>query len=67
MVSSAIYRYYPSRDDLLTALIVEAYQAVGEAAELAEAGVRRADHLGRWLAFDRRGPGLGPGTRRSTR
>jgi AcrR family transcriptional regulator len=51
MVSSAIYRYYPSRDDLLTALIIEAYQAVGEAAELAEAGVRRADHLGRWLAL----------------
>ena len=29
MASSAIYRYFPSRDDLLTALIVDAYDAVG--------------------------------------
>ncbi|MFF7340277.1 TetR/AcrR family transcriptional regulator [Streptomyces sp. NPDC008163] len=35
MVSSALYRYFPSRDDLLTALIVDAYDAVGEAAERA--------------------------------
>jgi AcrR family transcriptional regulator len=33
MVSSALYRYYPSRDDLLTALIIDAYDAVGTAAE----------------------------------
>ena len=51
MVSSALYRYFPSRDDLLTALIVDAYDAVGAAAEsaLAEA----ADSLGhrsRWIA-----------------
>ena len=39
MVSSAVYRYFPSRDDLLTALIVDAYDAVGDAAE---AGARRA-------------------------
>ena len=30
MVSSAVYRYFPSRDDLLTALIIDAYDAVGE-------------------------------------
>lgn len=35
MVSSAVYRYVPSRDDLLTVLVVEAYDAVGEAAERA--------------------------------
>jgi AcrR family transcriptional regulator len=29
MVSSALYRYFPSRDDLLTALIVDAYDAPG--------------------------------------
>jgi AcrR family transcriptional regulator len=50
MVSSALYRYFPSRDDLLTALIVDAYDAVGAAAERAEAAVDRADLLGRWLA-----------------
>jgi len=35
MVSSALYRYFPSRDDLLTALIIDAYDALGEAAEVA--------------------------------
>jgi AcrR family transcriptional regulator len=40
MVSSALYRYYPSRDDLLTALIIDAYNAIGEAAESAIAGTR---------------------------
>jgi AcrR family transcriptional regulator len=33
MVSSAIYRYFPSRDDLLTALIIEAYDDLGACAE----------------------------------
>jgi AcrR family transcriptional regulator len=33
MVSSALYRYYPSRDELLTALIIDAYDAIGDAAE----------------------------------
>lgn len=37
MASSALYRYFPSRDDLLTALIVDAYDAVGERAEAARA------------------------------
>ncbi|MCK7626609.1 TetR/AcrR family transcriptional regulator [Streptomyces sp. RS10V-4] len=35
MASSALYRYFPSRDELLTALIVDAYDAVGRAAERA--------------------------------
>jgi AcrR family transcriptional regulator len=35
MVSSAIYRYFPSRDDLLTALIIDAYDALGAAVETA--------------------------------
>jgi AcrR family transcriptional regulator len=43
MASSAVYRYFPSRDDLLTALIVEAYDALGAAAEAAEAAAPRAD------------------------
>lgn len=42
MVSSAVYRYFPSRDDLLTALIVQSYEAIGEAAEAADAGADRA-------------------------
>ena len=50
MASSAIYRYFPSRDDLLTALIVDAYDAVGAAAEAADAGCAREDFGGRWQA-----------------
>ncbi|MCJ0875216.1 TetR/AcrR family transcriptional regulator [Streptomyces sp. AP-93] len=52
MVSSALYRYFPSRDELLTALIVDAYNSVGAAAEgadarsLAAGGTPRA----RWAA-----------------
>lgn len=54
MVSSAIYRYYASRDDLLTALILDAYNSLGEAAELAGASmVDRTDYLGRWVAVAR--------------
>lgn len=53
MASSAVYRYYPSRDDLLTALIVDAYDALGTAAEQAEAAVERADLRGRLRATAR--------------
>ncbi|MFF2402506.1 TetR/AcrR family transcriptional regulator [Streptomyces goshikiensis] len=42
MVSSALYRYFPSRDELLTALIVDAYDSVGAAAEEADARARAA-------------------------
>ena len=41
MVSSAIYRYVDSRDDLLTRLIIEAYDSLGGTAEAAVAGKRR--------------------------
>jgi AcrR family transcriptional regulator len=35
MTPSALYRYYPSRDAILTALITDAYDSVGEAVERA--------------------------------
>jgi AcrR family transcriptional regulator len=50
MVSSALYRYFPSRDDLLTALIIDAYDALGQAAEDAEAGAA-AGPRERWRAM----------------
>jgi AcrR family transcriptional regulator len=50
MANSAIYRYFPSRDHLLTALIIESYDEVGEAVERAEAPVPRDDLRGRWRA-----------------
>ena len=50
MVSSALYRYFPSRDDLLTALIIDAYNALGDRAEQAVAALPRADVRSRWRA-----------------
>lgn len=50
LVSSALYRYFPSRDELLTELIVEAYDDLGATTEAAEAQVDRADIEGRWMA-----------------
>jgi AcrR family transcriptional regulator len=51
MVSSAVYRYFPSRDELLTALIIEAYDEMGATVEKAESAVRRRDLAGRWRAI----------------
>lgn len=53
MVSSAVYRYVASRDDLLTLLIIDAYDALGDAAEQAEARVPRDDLDGRLVAVAR--------------
>jgi len=53
MVSSALYRYFPSRDDLLTALIVDAYDAIGNRAELALAGSQGAAPGDRWVTVCR--------------
>jgi AcrR family transcriptional regulator len=50
MVSSGIYRYFKSRDQLLTALIVDAYEALGGAVEEADGRCKRADFAGRWSA-----------------
>ena len=55
MASSALYRYFPSRDDLLTALIIDAYDAVGAEAEAAlEAAESAGDApIARWQAVCR--------------
>ncbi|MFE9096861.1 TetR/AcrR family transcriptional regulator [Streptomyces sp. NPDC007264] len=50
MVSSALYRYFPSRDDLLTALIIDAYDSLGEAAEAAHAEAGTLAPARRWVA-----------------
>jgi AcrR family transcriptional regulator len=51
MVSSAVYRYFPSRDDLLTRLIIDGYDALGVAAENADDP--SAAPMARWLAVCR--------------
>lgn len=43
MASSAIYRYFASRDELLTRLIIDSYDSLGAAVEAAEARVPRDD------------------------
>lgn len=53
MVSSAVYRYFPSRDDLLTALIVDAYEDLADAIEHGERKAKRADLRARWFAAGR--------------
>lgn len=54
MVPSALYRYFPSRDSLLTALIIEAYEEAGAVARRAEQEAAPASGLARWLAVCRR-------------
>src|SRR3954453_18740889 len=51
MVSSAGYRYFPSRDDLLPRLIIDGYEALGAAAE--EADDPTAAPAERWLTVCR--------------
>ncbi|MGY1855311.1 TetR/AcrR family transcriptional regulator [Modestobacter sp. SYSU DS0290] len=51
MVSSAVYRYFPSRDELLTRLIIDGYNALGEAAERADDPAEPP--LTRWLGVCR--------------
>jgi AcrR family transcriptional regulator len=48
MAPSALYRYFASRDELLTELIVDAYHSLADAMESAVA--RAADDLERWMA-----------------
>ncbi len=60
MVSSAIYRYVDSRDELLTRLIVEAYESLGSRCRVRRRGQCRATRcrtLGRHGGGD---PRLGP-------
>jgi AcrR family transcriptional regulator len=45
MASSAVYRYFASRDELLTAMIIDAYDALGSTAEAAEAAGGFADRF----------------------
>jgi AcrR family transcriptional regulator len=51
--SSALYRYFSNRDELLTALIIDAYNDLGVCTERAEQPVDRLDLIGRWRAASR--------------
>ncbi len=50
MPSSGIYRYFSTRDELLTRLIIEAYDSVGAAAEASQVEAADADLATRFAA-----------------
>jgi len=53
VVSSAVYRYVSSRDELLTLLVVDAYDELGDAVDRAVDAVDPADHRDRFLTLGR--------------
>lgn len=53
VVSSAVYRYVANRDELLTLLLVDAYDELGDAVDLAVNAMPPKDHAGRFKALGR--------------
>jgi AcrR family transcriptional regulator len=51
MASSALYRYFASYDELITALCVDAYDAVADGLAAARDTRPADDHAGRWWAI----------------
>ncbi|HEY8664088.1 MAG TPA: WHG domain-containing protein, partial [Propionibacteriaceae bacterium] len=51
MASSALFRYFHNRDALLTALIIDSYSSLAEAAETAEAQLHEGTIQDRWMAI----------------
>lgn len=51
ITAPAIYNYFPSRDDLVTALIVDAYNSLGDSQEGALANLPADDHASRLSAL----------------
>lgn len=51
MTTPALYRYFQNRDDLVTALVVEAYTELCEVTENAVEGIDESDLAARFLAF----------------
>ena len=53
VVSSAVYRYVASRDELLTLLVVDGYNELGDTVDAALERVAPSDHAGRLMAVGR--------------
>jgi AcrR family transcriptional regulator len=49
--SSALFRYFPSQGDLITALVADAYDSLADAVTTAAEARPSGDHAGRWLAI----------------
>ena len=53
LVSSAVYRYVESRDEMLTLLVIDGYDELGDAVDEALDSVDVTDHAGRLTAIGR--------------
>lgn len=53
VVSSAVYRYVRSRDELLTLLLVDGYDELGDAVDAALAGIAEDRYRDRFIALGR--------------
>ena len=53
MSAPALYRYFPNRDALVTALIVDAYNSLADALQAANDGQERKNYNGRFRAVTR--------------
>ena len=53
VVSSAVYRYVASRDELLTLLVIDAYDDLGDAVDAAVAASDPDDHRAQFFALGR--------------
>lgn len=53
VVSSAVYRYVESRDELLTLLLIDAYDELGDEVDAAVDALPSDDYRGRFLALGR--------------
>lgn len=53
MTPSALYRYVPSREELITMLISDAYNSLTDTLEAARDAIPAHDHVGRWLVVTR--------------
>ncbi len=53
VVSSAVYRYVESRDELLTLLLIDAYNELGDEVDAALAAVPEQDFPGRFMVLGR--------------
>jgi len=53
MTAPALYRYFPSRDDLVTILIIDAFNSFSVALETARDACKPADHTARFRALCR--------------
>lgn len=49
--SSALFRYFPTYNDLITALVIDAYDSLADAMSTGRDAAGPADHAGRWYAI----------------